>query len=181
MNQAILGADFLHDNGLLVDLGGKRQVHSAMYATITVPSIMCLPVPLAVTKPPQVNSAYTNLLTSRPKFTELNFHKGSIPHGVKFLLTLVSVLLSTHQIGICHPTNSLSPRLHSERWRAIGLSGASPANGHSHSILHPSLVVVGAHVEILYASKAASRLTVTRCPTSKTLLVNFWAKQFSRR
>ena len=44
VNQAILGADFLHDNGLLVNLGGQRLVHSATYATITAPSILCLPV-----------------------------------------------------------------------------------------------------------------------------------------
>ena len=60
MSQAILSADFLRDNGLLVDLGGQHLVHSAMYATITAPRIMCLPVPLAVNKPPQVNSVYAN-------------------------------------------------------------------------------------------------------------------------
>ena len=86
VNQAILGADFLRANGLLVDLGGQRLVHSATYATIIAPSIMCLPVPLAMTKPPQVNSVYANLLTSRPKPTELTFCKDRIPHGVKLCI-----------------------------------------------------------------------------------------------
>ena len=86
VNQAILGADFLRANGLLVDLGGQRLVHSATYATIIAPSIMCLPVPLAMTKPPQVNSVYANLLTSRPKLTELTFCKDRIPHGVELCI-----------------------------------------------------------------------------------------------
>ena len=44
-------ADILHDNGLLINLGGEHLVHSAMSANITAPSIMCLPIPLDVTKP----------------------------------------------------------------------------------------------------------------------------------
>ena len=56
VNQAILGADFLRDNRLLVDLGGQRLVHADMYTTIAAPSVVCQPVPLAVTKPPQANS-----------------------------------------------------------------------------------------------------------------------------
>ena len=71
VNQAIFGAHFLCDNGLLVDLQGQSCIHSARYATITAPSIMCLPLPLAMTKPPQVNSINANLLTSRLKLTEL--------------------------------------------------------------------------------------------------------------
>ena len=86
VNQAILGANFLRANGLLVDLGGQRLVHSATYATIIAPSIMCLPVPLAMTKPPQVNSIYANFLTSRPKLTELTFCKDRIPHGVELCI-----------------------------------------------------------------------------------------------
>ena len=102
VNQAIFGADFLRDNRLLVDLGGQRFVHSATYATITAPRIMCLPVPLAVTKPPQVNSVYANLLTSRPKLTELTFRKDRIPHGVEFCI-------DTGQSPICSPAWRLSP------------------------------------------------------------------------
>ena len=47
---------------------------------------MCLPVPLAVTKPPQINSVYANLLTSRPKLTELTFCKDRIPHRVELCI-----------------------------------------------------------------------------------------------
>ena len=92
---------------------------------------------------------YANLLTSRPKLIELTFHKDRIPHGVE-------LCNDTGQSSPIHssarrypPMNSLSSRLHSKRWRALGLSGAPPINEHSHSILHPCLVVVGAHVEIL--------------------------------
>lgn len=83
VNQAILGADFLRDNRLLVDLGGQRLVHSVTYTTITAPSVVCQPVPLAVIKPPQANSVYANLLTSRPKLTELSFRKDRVTHGVE--------------------------------------------------------------------------------------------------
>ena len=103
VNQAILGADFLHANGLLVDLGGQRLVHSATYATIIAPSIMCLPVPLAMTKPPQVNSVYANLLTSRPKLTEFTFYKDRIPHGVELCID------TGQSPPICSPARCLSP------------------------------------------------------------------------
>ena len=47
---------------------------------------LCLQVPLAVTKPPQVNSVYANLLTSRPKLTELTFRMDRILHRVKLCI-----------------------------------------------------------------------------------------------
>ena len=61
VNQAILGADFLRNNVLLVDLGGQCLVHSATYNTIAAPSMVCQPVPLAVIKTPQVNNVFANL------------------------------------------------------------------------------------------------------------------------
>ena len=86
VNQAILGADFLCDNGLLVDLGGRRLDYSAKYNTIAAPSMVCQPVPLAVIKTPQVNNIYANLLASRPKLTELSFRKDRVPHGVELCI-----------------------------------------------------------------------------------------------
>ena len=86
VNQAILGAAFLHGNGLLVDLGGQRRVHSATYNTIAAPSMVCQLVPLAVIKTPQINNIYANLLASWPKLTELSFRKERVPHGVELCI-----------------------------------------------------------------------------------------------
>ena len=114
INQAILGADFLRDNGLLVDLGGQRLVHSATYNNIAAPSMVCQPLPLAVIKTLQVSNIYDNLLASRPKLTELSFRKDRV---LSFVLILASLLLSSRQPGACLPRNSVSHTLPSKRWK----------------------------------------------------------------
>ena len=135
-----------------------------------------------MTKPPQVNSVYANLPTSRPKLTELTFFKDRIPHGVELCIDTGQVSYPLTSSAFVHQqTRCCQGCIQRDGWGTLGLSGAPPVNGHPHSILHLSLAVVGTHVGILDASMAASRLTVTWCPTSKTLLVNFRAKQFSQR
>ena len=103
VNQAILGADFLRDNGLLVDLGGQRFVHSATYNTIAAHSMVCQQVPLAVIKTSQVNNIYANLLASRPKLTELSFLKDRVPHGVELCID------TGQSPPLRSPTRRLSP------------------------------------------------------------------------
>ena len=95
-----LGIDFLCDNRLLVDLGGQCLIHSATYADISAPSIVCLSVPLAVTKPVQVNSVYANLLTSKSILIELTFHKDKVPHKVK-------LCIDTGQFSPLHSASSV--------------------------------------------------------------------------
>ena len=170
MNQAIFGTDFcanfLHNNQLLDDHGEQCLIHSATYATIIAPSLcVCNTFGHDKTfKPPQINSIYANPLT---------FSKDRVPHGVRLVLTLVSHFLSARQLGICPPKNQPSSRLHLMGWRSMGLFDATPINGHPHSTLHPSLVVVGTPVGILDASMAASRLIVIQYPTSRLYLSTF--------
>ena len=96
MNQAILGTDLLRDNRLQVNLERQHFIHSATYATISASCILCPPVPLAVTKPPQVKIVYANLLTSKPKITELIYRKDRIPQGVELCIdTFQSPIRST--------------------------------------------------------------------------------------
>ncbi|MCH9663075.1 MAG: hypothetical protein K0U66_05395, partial [Gammaproteobacteria bacterium] len=94
VSQPILGADFLRNNALWVDLKGRRLIDATSYASI--------PTTISPATPPHLNAIANNdnefqrLLASYPELTTPTFSDTTPKHGVEHRITTLGPPVHAH-------------------------------------------------------------------------------------
>ena len=86
VNRPILGADFLRANSLLIDLSGKRLIHSGTYTSVQLAMSQHSAPHISVVSENEPNE-FSKLLSERPNLTTPTFSNASTKHGIEHHIT----------------------------------------------------------------------------------------------
>ena len=95
VNRPILGADFLRANSLLIDLSGKRLIHSGTYTSVQLAMSQHSAPHISVVSENEPNE-FSKLLSERPNLTTPTFSNASTKHGIEHHITTTGPPVHAH-------------------------------------------------------------------------------------
>ena len=177
----LLGADFLHANGLLVDLQSKRLVNATSFASSTLrQSNQTSLGPHHVTSNDPYSRLHELYCSSKRDYGSpvLNFH-ASLSGMAWNISSKQKVHQCTLELADCHQTNLSFPKRSSERWKIWGSYEGQTVRGRFPCTWCRRTPAVGDRVATTGASMTSRRPTAIRCHTSRTLTRNSRVLRFS--
>ncbi len=126
VERPLLGADFLHSSGLLVDVRQKQLIHSTTLVTFPLQVAGIPSQSLGAVTPP--SNCYSQLLFEFPGLTTSTFAEPSVKHGIQHHIPTTGPPDQTRARRLA-PDKLAAAKADSERKKRWGLSGALAAPG----------------------------------------------------
>ena len=146
VKRPLLGADFLRQYNLLVDIRGKRLIEADTYASLPCSSTHINPCHLA-TICPSANQ-YRKVLHDYPEILQPHFSSDTVRHGVQHHITTATA--PVHAKARRLPPDKLSvAKAEFEEMKKWALFESQTVHGPPLCTLYPKAMVAGVHAEII--------------------------------